>query len=74
MIERIHPTFGDLQVLESENPAVDVWAESDAEDDGWSSFWIVSEFAPGSIRELAYPRKRHQEIGKRGYDQAGELV
>ena len=58
--------------LAAQHPAVDVWADAGYTEGGWSYFWIVSEFAPGSVRNLAYVRLQGGRLERRTYDEAGD--
>jgi hypothetical protein len=58
--------------LAAQHPVVDVWADAGIVEDVWSYFWIVSEFAPGSIRNLAYVRLKGDRLDRRTYDEAGD--
>jgi hypothetical protein len=58
--------------LAAKHPAVDVWADAGYAEDGWSYFWIVSEFASGGIRTLAYVRLKGGRLERRTYDEAGD--
>lgn len=58
--------------LAGQHPAVEVWADEGYTEGGWSYYWIVSEFGPGSIRNLAYVRHRSGRLERRTYDEAGD--
>lgn len=58
--------------LAEKHPAVEVWADEEFTDGGWSYFWIVSRFGEGSVRNLAYVRLRGNETQKRTYDASGD--
>ena len=58
--------------LAVEHPGVNVWADDENKEGGWSYFWIVSEFAPGSVRNLVYVRIHCGQFQQRVYDEAGD--
>lgn len=58
--------------LAAQHPSVAVWADARYAEGGWSYFWIVSEFAPGSVRNLAYVRRQGSRLERRTYDEAGD--
>jgi hypothetical protein len=58
--------------LAAQNPAVEVWADEGFSEGGWAYFWIVSRFAEGNFRNLAYVRLRGQQFERRTYDTAGD--
>lgn len=61
-----------FQSLAATHPCVDVWEDSGYNEGGWSYFWIISRFEPGSIRNLAYVRLQGSRLERRTYDLSGD--
>jgi hypothetical protein len=56
----------------AEHPNVEVWADTGYSEGGWSYFWIVDVFVPGSVHNLAYVRTQDGRLERRTYDEAGD--
>ena len=62
-----------LSCLEEQHPHVEAWRDEKMVDGSSEYFWIVSQFEPGSVRNLAYIRVvDDQRIQIRKYDSDGE--
>ncbi len=58
--------------LATQHPDVDVWADPDYTEGGWSYFWIVSKFDASSVRNLAYVRVQGRQLERRTYNDEGD--
>ena len=61
-----------FRLLATEHPGIDVWPDEGNTEGDWSYFWIVSKFAPDSVRNLVYVRLQSGRLERRTYDEAGE--
>jgi hypothetical protein len=61
-----------FQALARQHPGVELWPDEGFTEGGWSYFWIVSRWAPGNVRNLAYVRLQGAQFQCRTYDLAGD--
>jgi hypothetical protein len=61
-----------FQSFAAEHPGVDLWEHEGYNEDGWTYYSIVSKFAQGSVRILAYVRLQDEKFERRTYDEAGD--
>ena len=52
-------------------PGIEIWPEEEFDQGGWSYFWIISR-SEGVVRNLAYVRRKANQLPRRTYDDAGE--